>query len=109
MLLAPAGFAAEIQWLVHDAAERCDGAAGAIEAELSRLAAAWAVSLRELRRALARRHARTFFAYAAHGDFQAAAEHRKAALRLDPRWYVHRSILLFPLRRLLRTWRSRPA
>jgi glycosyltransferase involved in cell wall biosynthesis len=108
MLLSPQGFPARIQLLAGDIAERCTREGTDVEAELEHAARAWHLEPRELRRALAHREIRAFFAALRAGDLEAAAVHRRAALRLDRRWLAHRTVLLFPVRLLPSPWSRRP-
>jgi hypothetical protein len=100
-LVGPSGFADQIQWLAQDVADACGDDPRAIAGEFDRLALAWGIPRRELDHALAHRRARGFFAALARGGLEEAARLRNETLSLDPRWYAHRTILLFPLRRPL--------
>ena len=99
VLVSPQGLPAQIQYLVADVVERCELEGLDVDDELRRLAAVWGIAPRDLRRARAHREVRAFFACLERGTIDEAGTHRRAALRLDPRWRAYRTLLLFPLRR----------
>jgi hypothetical protein len=107
-LVSPQGFPAQIQYVVADVVERAEREGRDADAELERSAAAWGVPLRELRRARAHREVRAFFRSLERGEMDAAAEHRRRALRLDRRWWAYRTLAAFPARRALSRARRAP-
>jgi glycosyltransferase involved in cell wall biosynthesis len=100
-LIAPQGFPVQLQYVVADLVARAERSGRDPDAELKRAADAWGVPLQELRRARAHREVRAFFRSLDRGALDEAASHRRAALALDPRWRVHRTLLVFPARHAL--------
>jgi GT2 family glycosyltransferase len=107
LLVSPQGFPVQIQFIVADLVDRAERDGLDVDAELERAASAWDVPVRDLRRAWAHREVRAFFRSLEQGDLDSAAAHRRQALRLDPRWRAHRTLMLFPARRGAATIRGR--
>lgn len=96
-LVYPTGFPRLLAGLARDLAARCAEKGDDVDVELARVAEAWAVAPRDLRRARAQSEISAFFDCLEQGDTPAAGRHLWIALRLDPRWLAYRRVLTFPL------------